>query len=172
MNGSLFHKFAISYHPCIFRFLSRFLDALNPSVAFLFLYVTYSMFSTGAMNEVSPALNISGETIETLVSTFVKLREVLMSTFFTCTLSCAVFESLSPLALRLCSYPVHWTCFSGILMVLPPRLSSAELLTSMQPPSLEPNHPRNLEYNTKLNSHTEIRPHSTCRAYSTVRYSA
>lgn len=35
---------------------------------------------SGAMNEVNPALNISDETIESLVSTFVKLREVLLST--------------------------------------------------------------------------------------------
>ena len=40
------------------------------------------MLLPGAMNEVNPALNISDETIESLVSTFVRLREVLLSTSF------------------------------------------------------------------------------------------
>ncbi len=42
-----------------------------PSLHFFFL---------GAMNEVNPALNISDDTIESVIGSFVRLREILLST--------------------------------------------------------------------------------------------
>lgn len=61
------------------HFVSYFIRRRHRS---LILRTDDLMLLPGAMNEVNPALNISDETIESLVSTFVRLREVLLSTSF------------------------------------------------------------------------------------------
>lgn len=38
------------------------------------------IFFIGAMNEVNPALNVSDDTMESIIGSFVRLREILLST--------------------------------------------------------------------------------------------